>query len=150
MGIDMSNKLFSKGASSLDDPGTGIGQSDWGRVVIRYTTVWRPPTDVYERAGQLIVLIEIAGMRDQDFQIVLQDRRLTVSGVRRHVQESGAAAYHQMEIPRGEFRTEVHVPWTIKREDVSAIYRDGLLRIELPKQEAQHIHIVNVSSHEET
>ena len=146
----MSHKLFSKGTGPLDDQGTGISQSDWPRVVIRYTSVWRPPTDVYERSGKLIVLIEIAGMRDQDFQIVLQDTRLTVSGVRRNVQETGAVAYHQMEIPRGEFKTEVHVPWTIRREDVSAIYRDGLLRIELPKQEAQQIHIVNVSSHEET
>ncbi len=150
MGIDMRNKLLDKSSGSEDDPGAEVGPSSWRRVVIRYASVWCPPTDVYEKDGQLIVLIEIAGMRDQDFQIVLQDKRLTVSGVRKQVPDSGGAAYHQMEISRGEFRTEVHVPWTIKRDDVSAIYRDGLLRIELSKQESQQIHIVNVSSNEET
>ncbi len=128
---------------------TVSGQVIWEQIVVRHSSVWRPPTDVYELEGQLIVLIEIAGMRDGDFHIVLQDQHLIVSGVRRQMAEPDSVAYYQMEIPRGEFRTEVHIPWNIQRDRVTAIYRDGLLRIELPQARVQQVHIINVSTEEE-
>ncbi len=40
-------------------------------VIVRHTTVWHPPTDVYEQGENLIVLVEIAGMQDSDFNVVL-------------------------------------------------------------------------------
>ncbi len=117
--------------------------------MVRHSSIWRPPTDVYETEGVLVVLIEIAGMRDADFNIVLQGRHLKVSGVRRQTVASETTAFHRMEIPRGEFRTTVYLPWNIQRDQVSASYRDGLLRIELPQANAQQIRIINVSPENE-
>lgn len=113
--------------------------------MVRHSSIWRPPTDVYEIEGKLVVLIEIAGMRDADFNIVLQGRHLVVSGVRHQTAASEPTAIHRMEIPRGEFRTTIHLPWNIQRDQVSASYRDGLLRVELSKANAQQIRIINVS-----
>ncbi len=129
-----------------DDPDHSLAQVVWERIVVRQSSVWRPPTDVYQADNRLIVIIEVAGMRDGDFQIVLQNRRLIVSGVRKQVVEGIQLAYHQLEIPRGEFRTEVSLPWNVQHDQVSATYRDGLLRIELPQSQAQQIHIINVSA----
>jgi HSP20 family protein len=88
-------------------------------------------------------MVEIAGMRDGEFNVVLQDRRLMISGVRRRI-SNDRMAFHQMEVRYGEFRTEVALPWPVSRESVSALYRDGFLRVELPHARNQQITIVDV------
>ena len=70
--------------------------------------VWRPPTDVYETEEAIVVRVEIAGMREQDFTVALDDRTLTIRGVRSDPTER--RAFYQMEIPFGEFSTEVELP----------------------------------------
>lgn len=114
-------------------------------VVMHQSNIWRPPTDVFELEDRLVVLVEIAGMRDGEFNVVLQDRRLMISGVRRRVVRE-RIAYHQMEVRYGEFRTEVSLPWPVDRDSVAATYREGFLRVELPHARNQQIHIVDVDS----
>jgi HSP20 family protein len=120
---------------------TGETLQRW--VIVRHSSAWRPPTDVYELDDRLIVVVEIAGMRDSDFKVTLHSQRLIISGTRQRI-ASAECAYYQLEIPVGEFRTEVSLPWAVLRDDVSAIYRDGLLRVELTRAPAQKVHIVNV------
>lgn len=128
------------GETALDLP----GQHTTRRWVIGHQShVWRPPTDVFEIGDHLVVMVEIAGMRDGEFNVVLQDRRLMISGVRRRVVRE-QIAYHQMEVRYGEFRTEVSLPWPVSRENVSATYKDGFLRVELAQAPNQQIHIVDV------
>ncbi|MGQ9849580.1 MAG: Hsp20/alpha crystallin family protein [Aggregatilineaceae bacterium] len=116
-------------------------------VVVRHATVWRPPTDVYEQDDRLIVVVEIAGMHHSEIQVTLQGQRLIVSGVRqRHAARD--CAFHQLEIPYGEFRTEVSLPWPVARDQVTASYRDGFLRIELPHAPAQKIQIVSLDEND--
>lgn len=112
-------------------------------VIVRHTTIWHPPTDIYERDERLIVVVEIAGMRDGEFAVVLDDQRLVISGTRQRV-AGPDCAYHQLEIPFGEFRTEVSLPWSVTREDVVATYRDGFLRVELPPVSAQKIQVIDI------
>lgn len=117
-------------------------------VILRQTDVWRPPTDVFEVDDRVVVMVEIAGMRDGEFNVQLQDRRLIISGVRnRMVQER--MAFHQMEVRYGRFHTEVSLPWPIDRERVAATYKDGFLRVELPRAVKQQVHIVNVDIEQE-
>src|SRR5215468_8155414 len=118
-------------------------------VVMRQTNSWQPPTDVFELEDRLIVMVEIAGMRDGEFNVSLQDRRLMISGVRRRV-VNDRMAFHQMEVRYGEFRTEVSLPWSVNRDEVSALYRDGFLRIDLPRALNQQIHIVDVDNEPES
>jgi HSP20 family protein len=112
-------------------------------VIVRHSSAWRPPTDVYEHDDRLIVVVEIAGMRDSDFKVTLHSQRLIISGTRQRI-PSAECAYYQLEIPVGEFRTEVSLPWAVMRDDVSAIYRDGLLRVELTRAPAQKVQVVNI------
>ena len=112
-------------------------------VIMRHSSVWRPPTDIYELDNRLIVLVEVAGMRDADFDITLQGPVLLIRGIRERVTPP-ASAYHQLEISFGEFRAEVNLPWPISREDVTASYQDGFLRVELPRAEIQRVHVVDV------
>jgi len=100
---------------------------------------WRPPTDVYETEDAIIIRVEVAGMRESDFNISLVERTLTVRGIRQDTSER--RAYHQMEIPFGEFDTEIELPYTIISDKVDANYRDGFLRITLPIAQPKHIKV---------
>ncbi len=135
-----------------DDPTLDVGLETaegvvrrW--VVVRHATVWRPPTDVFEQEGRLVVVVEIAGMHHSDFSVLLQGPRLIISGVRQRATPRDCA-YHQLEIPYGEFRAEVSLPWPVLRDAVTASYRDGFLRVELPHAPAQKIQIVTVDQDE--
>ena len=108
------------------------------RVTIRSHT-WRPPTDVYETSEEYIVRMEIAGMQDTDFSIVLDGRTLSIRGTRSDIPER--RAYHQMEIRYGEFSSDVELPGPIAVKEIEAVYNNGFLLIRLPKARPVKIHI---------
>ena len=108
------------------------------RIALR-SHIWRPPTDVYEADDTIFVRVEIAGMREADFTISLEDRNLLIRGVRMDTPER--RAYNQMEIPFGEFSTDVELPCPVVVDGIEAVYKDGFLRISLPKA---HPHQVQV------
>jgi HSP20 family molecular chaperone IbpA len=101
--------------------------------------IWRPPTDVYETESTILVRVEIAGMREEDFSISLANRFLSIRGIRQDVPER--RAYYQMEILFGEFSTEVELPGPVVADNVTADYTDGFLRLEFPKELPKKIDI---------
>lgn len=102
---------------------------------------WRPPTDIYETADQYMVLIEIAGMQDSDFLVNLDRNILTISGQRKSPVDE-RRAFHQMEIPFGEFIVHIEFSERIELEKIEASYENGFLRINLPKEKPKSIDII--------
>jgi HSP20 family protein len=102
---------------------------------------WRPPTDVFETETAFIVRVEIAGMVEDDFSIELDGRILFIRGVRPDQEER--RAYHQMEIRFGEFSSELEIPAPVKSEEVRADYKNGFLKVILPKALPQKIEIID-------
>ena len=121
-----------------DEPQNSTSEAARWRLANRQH-VWRPPTDVYEIEEALVVRVEIAGMRENDFTVSLEDRLLSVRGSRPDSAER--RAYYQMEIPFGEFVTEVDLPFAVVADEIEATYRDGFLRIVLPKAQPHQIRI---------
>ena len=116
---------------------SGSTISSW-RVTLR-SHVFRPPTDVYETKDSVVVRVEVAGMREEDFSISLSGKELVIRGIRPDISER--RAYHQMEIIFGEFMSEVEIPCDVDAEQVKAEYKMGFLRLELPKTYPQKITI---------
>jgi HSP20 family protein len=100
------------------------------------STVWSPPTDVYETDKAYIVRVEIAGMREEDFEVVIENHTLHISGTR--PDSSVRRAYHQMEIRFGKFATSVGLPSPVNVEQSHAEYKDGFLTVTLPKEKNHH------------
>lgn len=96
--------------------------------------VWSPPTDVYETDDAYVVRVEIAGMRDEDFDVSFANDILFISGSRSDPLER--RAYHQMEIQFGKFAIAVGIPVPVELDEASAEYRDGFLAITLPKKKS--------------
>lgn len=103
------------------------------------SSVWSPPTDVYETEENCVVKVEVAGMRDEDFEVAFENNILTVSGVRLDLNER--RAYHQMEIRFGKFEIAIGLPAPVNVEQAVAEYKDGFLTIVLPKSNAKHIEV---------
>ncbi len=130
--------LLSAVPTESDDPEAAwVLDIRWGNN----PTIWRPPTDVFETEEALIVRVEIAGMRTEDFYLRLDGQTLIISGVRRD--PDIGSAYHRLEIPFGQFQVAVVLPVAIDEEHVEAEYRDGFLRITLPKRGT---HTVSIGS----
>jgi HSP20 family protein len=102
--------------------------------------VWSPPADVYATEAYVVVKIEIAGLRKEDFQITFDQGTLTVSGTRTDPSEK--VAYQRLEIAYGEFMTQVHVPWPVDEENIQAEYHQGFLFVKLPKRPLERTRIL--------
>jgi HSP20 family protein len=95
------------------------------------STTWSPPTDVYETEENYVIKVEVAGMRDDDFEVEFEDNTLLIRGQRSDRNEK--RAYHQMEIRFGRFEIAVEIPVVVDIEKALAEYKDGFLIIMLPK-----------------
>jgi HSP20 family protein len=95
------------------------------------STTWNPPTDLYETEENCVIKVEIAGMRDEDFEVAFENNILVIQGNRPDRNEK--RAYHQMEIRFGRFEIAVEIPVLVDIEKAIAEYKDGFLVIMLPK-----------------
>lgn len=95
------------------------------------TNIWRPPVDVYETDENFVVKVEIAGMRDDDFEVAVENSILMISGYRPDQNER--RAYHQMEIMFGKFELAFNLPSDIEVDNATAQYKDGFLVIVFPR-----------------
>jgi HSP20 family protein len=100
---------------------------------------WNPPTDAYETEGAYIVRVEIAGMREDDFEVASEKNVLFISGAR--LDSSDRRAYHQMEIRFGKFAAAVAVPFPVDVDNARAQYADGFLTVTLPKTQSNPIQV---------
>jgi HSP20 family protein len=78
-----------------------------------------------------VVKVEVAGMRDEDFEVAFENNILLIRGNRPDLNER--RAYHQMEIRFGRFEITVEIPVVVDVEKAKAEYKDGFLVIILPK-----------------
>ncbi|MDO9302497.1 MAG: Hsp20/alpha crystallin family protein [Anaerolineales bacterium] len=103
------------------------------------SNVWSPPTDLYETDETYVVRVEIAGMREDDFEVLLENNTLLISGSRPDLTER--RAYQQMEIRFGKFSTALNLPGPVNIEQARAEYKDGFLTIVLPKATPNQIKV---------
>lgn len=97
------------------------------------------PTDGYETEEAYVVRVEIAGMREEDFDVAVENHTLHISGNRPDQLER--RAYHQMEIRFGKFATAVSLPGPVNVEQSHAEYQDGFLTVVLPKAKTNQIKV---------
>jgi HSP20 family protein len=94
---------------------------------------WRPPVEVFEQEDHLMVTVEVAGVREEDIGVVIDDSILRISGTRPFPDGSRRRVYHQTGIPYGDFEAEVFLPFAIALDDVEAAYSNGMLQVTLPR-----------------
>ncbi len=96
---------------------------------------WLPSLDVAETKNELVVKAEVPGMDPKDIDISLSDGVLTIRGEKRQEKEEKEADYHVVERSYGSFMRSVQLPTEVQSDKISASYKNGILRITLPKSE---------------
>jgi HSP20 family protein len=105
--------------------------------------VWSPPVDILERGSEVILKIDLPEVNQNEIDIRAEENTLIIQGERRFIKESSEENYVQIERPYGTFRRTFSIPTTIDQEGIRASYKDGVLRVVLPrKQEIQPKQIV--------
>lgn len=96
---------------------------------------WAPAADLYEDKDQIIVRLELPGVRKEDVSISLTEDTLTIKGERKSEMEEKRENYYRLEGNYGSFLRMIELPRPIKSDAVKAEYQDGILKIVLPKAE---------------
>ena len=102
--------------------------------------------DVFDDADKVIVRIEAPGMRREDFNVEVDGDVLTVWGEKRIDREATEGRWRSVQSAYGLFRRDVVLPVSVKVDKTKANYRDGVLRVELPKSEEARSRRVAVKS----
>jgi HSP20 family molecular chaperone IbpA len=103
------------------------------RVRLLAPAWWRPDADAYETSTAVEVVVDLAGVDEDDVEIQLFDDVLVIEG-RRPPAQRGAVRYHAANIRHGPFRLHVALPAPVDAERVEARYERGLLRVTLPRR----------------
>jgi len=105
----------------------------WASPLLSVNRIWRPPTDVLEYPDKIIVRTEIAGVAKDQISLRVKDNVLLIRGARRKEQENDDCVYRNMELTYGRFERNILLPDTANADQISAVYKDGFLEIEIKK-----------------
>lgn len=95
---------------------------------------WKPLTDVFETAEEIVIVTDIAGIRVNDVRLTLHKNVLTIRGIRRERPPGEKRHYHTMEIAFGPFERRIELPARIDPDRATRRYFQGFLEICLPKE----------------
>lgn len=94
-----------------------------------------PLADMEETDDEIIVRAEMPGLQKDDFNVELQNNRLTIRGEKKATEEKKEKNYHYSEIMYGSFSRSFTLPVEVASDKVDAKYENGTLTIRMPKSE---------------
>ncbi|MGD9366555.1 MAG: Hsp20/alpha crystallin family protein [Desulfobacteraceae bacterium] len=98
---------------------------------------WNPAVDIYEDADNIVVKAEIPGVNKEGITVDVKDRVLTLKGERSEDKEVKEDSYYRKERTYGRFERAFTLPADVKTEDIKAEYKDGVLKVIVPKPEVR-------------
>jgi HSP20 family protein len=96
---------------------------------------WAPVVDLYETKDDLVLTMEVPGVRDKDVTVSITGDLLTIKGERRLEHDVKEHQILHVERNYGKFERMVQLPIPVQADKVKASYRDGVLEVRLPKTE---------------
>jgi HSP20 family protein len=96
--------------------------------------VWSPPVDILERGSEVVLKVDLPELSQEEIDIRVEEGTLIIQGERKFIKESSDENYTQIERPYGTFRRTFSIPRTIDHEGIKASYKDGVLRVILPRK----------------
>ena len=119
---DEMNRLFDSFSRSGDSPTLTEG-------------TWAPSVDIYETKDAIIIDAELPGLNQKDINVSVSDNVLTIKGEKKQEKEVKEENYHRVERSYGSFTRSFTLPVGVKSESIKAAYKDGVLKVTLPKAE---------------
>ena len=98
-------------------------------------TTWAPRVDITEDDKEYVINAELPGVKKEDVKVSIENGVLSISGERKTEKEEKGKKYHRVEQTYGTFMRSFTLPEGSSGEKISAEFRDGILKVRLPKGE---------------
>jgi HSP20 family protein len=99
------------------------------------SALWSPAVDIYETDEEVVVKAELPEVNQKDIDIQVENNTLTLRGERKFVKDVKRENFHRVERAYGAFSRSFTLPSTVDQEKIRADYKDGILKISMPKRE---------------
>ena len=96
---------------------------------------WTPSCNVSESAEEYRIEAELPGVKQDDLEVNVENRVLTLRGERKEKKEEKGKKYHRVESSYGSFMRSFSLPDDADEDKVAAEYKDGLLTVRIPRTE---------------
>ncbi len=96
---------------------------------------WTPLVDITEDEKEYLIKAELSEVAREDVKVKVERGILSIIGERKAEREESGKKFHRIERSYGSFVRSFSVPDDADADHVSAEYRDGILRVHLPKAE---------------
>ncbi|HEY7182288.1 MAG TPA: Hsp20/alpha crystallin family protein [Blastocatellia bacterium] len=96
---------------------------------------WAPNVDIYEDENSITLEADLPGLKPGEFNLSIENYRLTLSGERKFEKEQKGDNWRRVERSYGSFTRAFSLPSTVNVDAVNAEFKDGVLRVTLPKKE---------------
>lgn len=96
---------------------------------------WSPNVDIFENKDQIVLEVELPGMKPEDVDISIENNVLTIHGERKFEKKDEGDNYHRIERSYGAFTRSFTLPPTVSSDNVDATFENGILRLTLAKRE---------------
>lgn len=106
---------------------------------------WFPTIDVSETDDHVIVRAEVPGMDKKDINITMSEGLLTIQGEKKQEKEEEKENYRFVERRYGSFSRTLRVPVGVDADKIEAGYKDGVLKIAIPKSESEKSRKIEIS-----
>lgn len=105
---------------------------------------WVPSVEVYENKNTMIVEAELPGVTKDNVSLNLNDDVLSIHGERRDEREKKGEHYLLCESTYGSFHRVIPLPHAVDSAKVKAEYKDGILKVTLPKAEEAKVREIKI------
>lgn len=99
------------------------------------TSFFSPKADISETNDHFGIMLSIPEMEKENVNIDLKDNTLTISGENSISKEEENKKFHLIENRYGKFSRSFTLPNNIKKDEISATFKNGVLALVLPKSE---------------
>ena len=103
-----------------------------------------PVFDLSETEKEYVITGEIPGIDVKNLDITLTDSLLTIKGEKKEEKEENDENYHRVERHYGSFHRTFQIPNKVKTDELDATYKDGILKLTLPKDEVTEVKKIEV------
>jgi HSP20 family protein len=98
---------------------------------------FKPAVDIYDNDKDIVIKAELPGMDKKDMVVHVNGRFLTLKGERSSENDVKEDNYHRRERSYGKFERVFTLPVKVDPDKITADYKDGILKIHIPKPEEQ-------------
>ena len=112
-----------------------------------YENQWSPKVDVVELDDKFEFSAELPGINKDNVKLELNDNILTISGEKSQDNEGSDRNIHFTERYFGSFHRSFRIPAPVNSEKIEAEFKDGILRISLPKSEEAKPKTIEIKTH---